>query len=31
MAVVLVMRSDGEDNYLSVIEDNDAYAGVDSD
>ena len=31
MAVVLVMRSDGEDIYLLEIEDNDAYAGVDSD
>ena len=31
MAVVLVMRSDGKDIYLLVIEDNDAYADVDSD
>ena len=31
MAVVLVMRSDGEDVYLLVTEDNDVYAGVDSD
>lgn len=31
MAVVLVMRSDGDDVYLLVTEDNDAYAGVNSD
>ena len=31
MAVVLVMRSDGDDVYLLVTEDNDVYAGVDSD
>ena len=31
MAVVLVMRSDGKDIYLLVIEDNDACADVDSD
>ena len=31
MTVVLVMRRDGEVIYLLVIEDNDAYAGVDID
>ena len=31
MTVVLVMRSDGEVIYLLVIEDSDAYAGIDID